>query len=231
MPSETKGIEHEPFLQYTDDPTTEDAKHDRQYLGMEDRRDRIVSHGVVFIITSLLWLIVLIATNSPSIDSTDERWSDGVGHRQNITSNAKLLTCGASRTPQEARAMGCKYDVLMNAFVPAPCYDEEFIEEYKDDASWAAFSDANMTQRLTTIEEIQDSGTYYTSFRDHVNHCAVMWKKQFWVLYEERRAVDTMSASPGHTDHCAQYLIDASESDGSEPTKVDVGYEGCWIKD
>ena len=73
---------------------------------------------------------------------------------------------------------------------------------------------------------------YYTSKRDHVNHCATMWKKQFWVLFEERAFMDSFIASPGHTDHCASYLADAGtgDMDVEGSTLVDVGFAGCWVR-
>lgn len=78
-------------------------------------------------------------------------------------------------------------------------------------------------------------GTYYTSGRDHVNHCAVMWKKQFFVLFEERKYMDSIITNPGHTDHCAQFLMDVGDEKGQwdwkKSTKVDVGYVGCWVRE
>lgn len=104
------------------------------------------------------------------------------------------------------------------------------ILSYTDDGSSAAFADENMTMPLNTIDEMVEGGFYYTSMRDHVNHCATMWKKQFWVLFEERREMDSFIASPGHTDHCAQFLMDVADLDWHLPTRVDVGFAGCWVK-
>jgi hypothetical protein len=81
------------------------------------------------------------------------------------------------------------------------------------------------------VEEMSDREYYYTSVRDHVNHCAMIWKKQFWVLFEERKAIDTMISNPSHTDHCALYLQGALGKPQSEATKVDVGYAGCWVRE
>lgn len=57
----------------------------------------------------------------------------------NITSGAKYISCGNST--EEARSKGCTYDTLLNAWVPAQCLDQEWIDEYQDDASWTAFSE------------------------------------------------------------------------------------------
>lgn len=148
--------------------------------------------------------------------------------RHNITTNARLIDCG--NTPQEAMEKKCTYDILLNAWVPEPCFEQDWIDEYSEDMSWGAYTDETMSVRLT-VEEMGMQEHYYTSKRDHVNHCAMIWKKQFWVLFEEKRAIDTIMASPGHTDHCAQYLVDAWEVEPEATTKVQVGFAKCWIRD
>jgi hypothetical protein len=225
MSSKSSETEHQPFLSYSDDPTIEEAKPTRQFYHMEGRRTGLLSHILVFVTTSLLWMLVLYAISSPS-----KHWysTSKISGRHNVTSNAKLITCGNST--QEARALGCKYDILLNNWIPEPCIDQEFIDEYRDDGSWASFADEEMTKQLTSVDEISEMDFYYTSVRDHVNHCAVMWKKQFAELFDERKAFDTIIASPGHTDHCADYLMGATGRNQTEPTKVFRGFAGCWIR-
>jgi hypothetical protein len=220
-----KGIENQPFLdKFSDDFVRAEEPH--QQYKPQSRRKAIKSYALVFVITSLLWMLLGLMT-SPQTASW--RSSSVTGDRHNVTSGAKMLTCG--ECSDEARQLGCKYDMLLNNWVPEPCYDEEFIQEYMDDNSYAAYADANLTQLLTDVEEMSDREYYYTSVRDHVNHCAMIWKKQFWVLFEERKAIDTMISNPSHTDHCALYLQGALGKPQSEATKVDVGYAGCWVRE
>lgn len=218
MSSDTKDAEHQPFLDYSD--KLQEVGLIQKYIQPQGNRKTLVSHSLVFLLTSLAWILVLSAISS----SIQNPRSD----RHNITSHARLLSCGYST--KEAQKLGCQYDVLLNSWVPEQCIDQDYVDEYKDDGSWAAFSDKNMTQRLT-VEELPYTDVYYTSVRDHVNHCATMWKKQFWAMYTESSAIDSMSASPGHTDHCAQYLMDVTERNSTEPTRVEMGYAGCWIRD
>lgn len=100
----------------------------------------------------------------------------------------------------------------------------------QDDDSWAAYADEDLTQRITSVEEMSEREYYYTSVRDHVNHCAMMWRKQFWVMFEQRRGIDTMLADPAHTEHCAMYLGGMLHQTMNS-TKVDVGYAGCWVRE
>lgn len=107
--------------------------------------------------------------STPSFDSRSH--SKG-GHRHNVTSDTRLVNCGNSTN--EARGLGCKFDVLLNYWVLASCLDQDFIEEYLDDDSWATFSDEAMTQRLMSIDDMSENEVYHTSVRDHLNHSGTL---------------------------------------------------------
>ncbi|KAK6077860.1 hypothetical protein SCUP515_04698 [Seiridium cupressi] len=222
--------ESQPFL-YSDDPTVRESKGAPEQPFLHAQRwNRILTNFGVAIGTSFLWILVLLFCRSTVLTpatSNSSASQDNRLARHNITTNAHLLTCGNST--QEARDRGCKYDILLNNWVPAPCYDQEWIDEYAEDLSWGAYADVNMTQKLT-VDEMSERDFYYTSIRDHINHCAIMWKKQFWVLYEDRGVFDTVMANPGHTEHCAQYLMDATDANFTEPTMTQMGFAGCWTR-
>ncbi|CAN8100298.1 unnamed protein product [Discula destructiva] len=218
---------HKPFLGYSDDPEKEEARQFR-HLNAPSKRNTL-SYIAVCFATSLFWAGLFYLFN-PEIRTTATTAvsSSPSSNAHNVTTSARLLTCGDSVA--SARAAGCKYDILLNNWVPAPCFDQEFIDEYMDDGSWGGYADEAMTQKLTP-HEMSERESYWTSLRDHVNHCAMMWRKQFWVLYEERRAFDTVIASPGHTDHCAQFLVDAPDRNWTHPTRTQMGFAGCWVKE
>ncbi|KAM0285791.1 hypothetical protein ACHAQH_001253 [Verticillium albo-atrum] len=221
--------ESRPFL--SDDPSADEANV--RFHQPNQGRARIISHSIVCFVTSLFWVLIILLTlpdsdaHYTSIDDAAPK-EQGHVHRHNITSNARLVTCGNST--QEAKEAGCQYDILLNNWVPEQCLDQEFIDEYRDDQSWAAFSDKEMTKQIS-VDDMAEVDFYYTSRRDHVNHCAMMWKKQFYVLFDEAKAFDTIVASPGHTDHCAQFLMDAPEDDWKGPTRTEMGFAGCWIRE
>ncbi|OLN87136.1 hypothetical protein CCHL11_08972 [Colletotrichum chlorophyti] len=228
--------EHQLFLKYSDDPADDPAAESRSPLQRHVRlQNSLLSHISVFVITSLVWLFVfyfLVPTSTPT-PVAQSRTSSGLpegytsDYRHNITTGRRHISCG--NTTREAKARGCKYDILLNHWVPAACYDKESIEEYREDSSWGAFADMNMTQRLT-VEEMSESDFYWTSIRDHINHCAIMWRRQFYALFGERRAIDTVITSPGHTEHCSQYLMDVMDARWREPTKTMRGFAGCWVR-
>lgn len=155
--------QQEPFLhKYTDDPTSSprttspDPEHALESKRAALRRKkRLVRDLVVFLLASLLWLGVIGvcffvfvrgATPSPSAplaSSLSSSSSSTVGKEQsrlhNVTSGATFVSCGNSSA--EAEAAGCRYDTLLNHWVPVRCVDQEWIDEYEDDGSWAAFSE------------------------------------------------------------------------------------------
>ncbi|TLD32966.1 hypothetical protein PspLS_00023 [Pyricularia sp. CBS 133598] len=155
--------------------------------------------------------------------------SRGAAH--NITSAATLVKCGGST--EEAKANGCHYDILLNHWVPEQCRDQEWVDEYKEDETWTGFADEARTQKIQGIDAMSNRDHYFTSTRDHVNHCVQLWKKQFLMLYEERN-IDTISASWGHTEHCSQFLLDVTDKFQDfydEPILVQVGWAGCYVRD
>ena len=257
----SKTESNQPLMQYTDHPTAAAASADDDFEegqgGAATPRQRqrpsrqVASHLVVFIATSLLWVFVLFVmkagapsstTPSPTPSSSpsstpghhhaaaDTMTTTTTGSENSITAGATLRTCG--NTTAEARARDCRYDLLLNSWVPAACYDGEFEEEYLDDGSGGAFADEALTQPLVGRAAIEALPVYYTSRRDHANHCAVFWRRQFDVLVRRPlRAFDTMVIGDYHADHCSQYLIDAAEGNLTGSTRVVAGFGGCWVRD
>ncbi|CZT43215.1 uncharacterized protein RSE6_03214 [Rhynchosporium secalis] len=224
--------EHQPFLKYSDDATIDhtESEPSRRHQP-EGRYSRLFSCCLVFIVTSALWIAVIYFI-SPTPQPTPQATSKGDDYspknRHNITSNSRLITCGNSTA--EAKALDCRYDILLNHWIPSQCWDQDMIDEYQDDDSWTGYYDRNLTQPIKTVDIMAHSDHYWTSTRDHINHCATMWKRQFGAIFDERPAIDSLIASPGHTDHCAQYLMDATLKNFTEPTAVYVGFAGCWVR-
>ena len=192
----------------------------------------LLSHCTVFLATSILWgsLFLFITHFSPHIHKSIEPHENSEPHG-NFTSDAKFLTCGHS-TP-EAKNLGCQYDILSNHWVPDVCMDQEAVKVYQSDGSWFGYADENRTQ-LISIDTMSEMPFYYTSARDHIVHCAMLWRKQYNAFIEGRKNLDTIITSREHTEHCSKYLIDMTDW-GTDfwnmPIKVFTGYAGCWVKD
>jgi hypothetical protein len=193
---------------------------------------RLFAHVAVFLFTSIVWgllllLLVLIAKTS-HIENPFQPYPKTV---HSIFRNAKLFTCG--NTTEEAKRAGCQYDILSNHWIPSLCMDQGAIEEYQTDGTWFGFADEGRTE-LLTIDAMGDLDFYYTSERDHIVHCAMLWRKQFRAFMEGRRFFDTIIADERHTIHCSQFLIDMTENGPdywNRPIVTHVGHAGCLLRE
>lgn len=136
------------FLEYSDDPADIDESGDiRQSSNASTRAirsNRLARDLFVFLIASLLWLgatffLLPWPTSTATYNKPTQGGEAGDYRSHNLTSNAHFETCGNSTA--EAQRKGCRYDTLLNHWVPAACMDQEWIDEYKDDDSWTAFAE------------------------------------------------------------------------------------------
>lgn len=73
---------------------------------------------------------------------------------------------------------------------------------------------------------------YYTNMRDHIVHCAVLWKRQFTAWKEGWRYLDGVLVDERHTMHCADFLVQMTDKGTNfrqVPISVTVGHEGCHV--
>ena len=185
----------------------------------------------VFFSTSLLWGLMLLYIAGHTTPFYHYRGEYGENNMLNgmVISDYKFLKCGTSVA--EAKALGCEYDILANHWVPKQCMDQDAVEEYQSDGSWYGYSYENRTE-LLTIEDMGELPLYYTSERDHIVHCAMLWRKQYRAFSEGRKIIDSITADPEHTHHCSQYLMDMTELGPdlrTVPLVVNVGFAGCFL--
>jgi hypothetical protein len=193
----------------------------------------IASHFAVFVATSCVWGAIIISMILFSPQTVESHVQSTGSHSHNISffaSETDFLTCGHS--VEEAKLRGCQYDILTNHWMPGQCTDELSVKEYQSDGSWFPYADENRTE-LLAVEELGDRPFYYTSMRDHIVHCAVLWRRQFRALSEGWKYVDSITADAEHTMHCADFLMAKAElPDYREmPIKVFVGKSGCHVRD
>lgn len=233
-----KGVESEPFLQPFE-------KSDQRLSGAPapvNKRisisSRLTTHFLVSLLTSLFWgalLHSLLRQNRHIGDETVPSNSNTTAENalpSTLITGAQYSLCGNSTA--EARGMGCEYDILSNHWLPAPCMDNVAVQEYQADGSWVGYADEKMTERLPTIDAMSEVQFYYSNMRDHIVHCAMLWRKQYRAFFEERRGLDSIIVDQEHTDHCSDFLVRMTEfgPDFSRiPIKVEVGFAGCYVRD
>lgn len=178
--------------------------------------------------TSVAWGVVLLYVMQLPFASAPKL---NIGPEHTIFYKRKYMGCGNST--EEAKAQGCEYDVLSNAYLPKVCIDKQSISDYqKIGPMWKAYEDANHTKPIESTEDMGNRQFYYTNLRDHVVHCAEIWKKQFRAFSGNNRYFDTVIGLEVHTKHCADFLVEMTDRKDSTdlrnvPIKVGVGFGGC----
>ena len=193
------------------------------------------SHATVFLVTSAIWALILFSLNrhrhlyqnvnlGPKLD-----YDLGLGHT--IFAKRRFIGCGYSI--EEAKRHGCEFDILSNHYLPKQCKDDYSIAQYqKEGTTWIGYTDKNWTNVLPSVEAMGESDTYWTNQRDHIVHCAMLWRRQWRAFSENWRYFDAIIADAEHTEHCAQFLVDMTENPNSTdwrrvPISVEVGFAGC----
>ncbi|KAM4063789.1 hypothetical protein HRG_006900 [Hirsutella rhossiliensis] len=182
---------------------------------------------LVVAVTSIFWVAVFLSFRLVLARATPgQEWNLGTNH--SIFEQAAFSGCG--RSAVEAKAAGCQYDILSNHWVPQPCMDDEAIRDYQSDGSWHGYADKNRTKLIPSTEAMGDLGVYYTSTRDHIVHCAALWRKQYRAFAENRRFFDSIIADAMHTMHCSNFLVDMTDNGmdyWNRSIAVEVGFAGC----
>ena len=225
-------MESVPFMDDTESRSSTstlrlDTRKPIRWQDSQIRVSSLISHVVVVIFTSLVWGGVLIyhQHGRPPVRPFN------LGAGQTIFKGMRYLSCGGSL--DEALENDCVYDMLANHYVPRICQDDASIKEYKTEGTtWQPYIDMNWTERLPSDDAMGPSGVYWTNQRDHIVHCAMLWRKQWRALTENRRFMDFTTVDRGHMMHCSQFLMDMTEPNGGAdwretPISVEVGYSGC----
>ncbi|TLD09220.1 uncharacterized protein PgNI_06753 [Pyricularia grisea] len=118
-----------------------------------------------------------------------------------------LYSCG--NTPEEARALGCKFELHNFAWVPPECYDQQLGDDW-DAQDWQ-FARTNLTPPAEAMipKHVAINGelaSAWVPWHQHMAHCALIWKK-FHRAVALDRPMDSWTSSYAHSAHCADMLI------------------------
>lgn len=140
----------------------------------------------------------------------------------------EALPCG--KTPDEARARGCEFDMLVTAWLPPRCIDRELVDEFMDVGKWQFYTRLHGTEEDKYSSYDPDflgsvNTTIYTSRSWHVTHCFYMFKKLSRALVSGR-TVDAEAVSEPHTEHCMKTMLNQLKY-GSilDPDEIDTYLE------
>jgi hypothetical protein len=193
---------------------------------MEDRRQKN-SRATLKLWATLTGLLAAFAVVLSSISlSRTLPTMYGSFHRGSSSPNTTWLSCGHNVTA--ARAAGCKFDVMLSAWLPPPCYDEELMENTLAVENFSWFYDKEFTKPVSE-EQVRAGGPHKQLFtrRDfHYKHCAYVWIKQIKV-WREGSWIDENAWKFEHTVHCASSLLSLEHGFSHNYTVNNVVYYRC----
>ncbi|KAM0244836.1 hypothetical protein ACHAQJ_010702 [Trichoderma viride] len=188
--------------------------------------------AVLFMFTTLFTIWRLVEHSATGQRTTDLRedvfTSDGKAFPHGYLSWEQRfapLPCG--KTPSEALAAGCHFDIVATAWLPPRCIDYELVAEFEALYDWQYFRDPNGTDPYPKENDILGSqtGTIWTTVRWHWAHCLFMWKKLNRALVQGRTA-DAEVIQLKHTNHCVNLILRMNNPDALG-TNVEIIYPPC----
>ena len=199
------------------------------------------------IIFVALWTIVVVALTAVTVRSTTPKataTSTPTTIKTNITSPAledtkEIVNTPASNTttnlpvgiveecgstPEDARAAGCVFDVMMQLWTPEACYDSNLSERFLAAGKWTWWADPAATH-IITDEEMKkgEHDRVYVSADYHKSHCIFAWEKLVRALRNQTPLIEQL-ISVDHAMHCQHKTLAAIDAKGAIAPK---GYTKC----
>ena len=213
---------------YSSDSSSDDIKHN---IITSPKRYRNIWKNVwstatgILAITALVLATVSLASSSKTYKHEHQHHSQASDDSTLSTDTSTWLSCGSTST--EARARGCRFDVMMSAWLHERCYDAELMEQTLSVERFTWFEDLAMT--LPVPESVVRLGNHhrlYTRPDFHYKHCAYVWLRQMRA-WRGQAAIDDNSWGFEHTVHCAQSLLAPNTPYPKNHTENNVVYYRC----
>ncbi|KAM4067390.1 hypothetical protein HRG_001343 [Hirsutella rhossiliensis] len=139
----------------------------------------------------------------------------------------EAIPCGKS--PEEAQARGCRFDMLATAWLPPRCIDDELVDEFMSLGDWEFYTEMHGSIKHSSYEpEILGSfskpKSIWTSRSWHHMHCLYMWKKVVRALVKGT-PVDAETVSGPHTHHCMKAMEEVVFGPHRDPDEIEVFLE------
>lgn len=137
------------------------------------------------------------------------------------------MHCGS--TPAEARALGCKFDIMSFAWTPQACYDPILSQSFlSTQGPWTFYLDHNATIPLA-FESLGDHNVIWTEHHYHIVHCLYAWERIHRAgLSETPMLLPAEIGNINHTMHCVGLL---EEVEGAPRRTVNaiayLVFDGC----
>ncbi|GJC88617.1 hypothetical protein ColLi_11455 [Colletotrichum liriopes] len=118
-----------------------------------------------------------------------------------------ITQCGNS--PDEARKLGCRFEVHNFAWVPPQCYDDELADDWDSHADWVwsrSGNDSTDTDEHFMAEcRAGNVHNAWLPWYQHMAHCDIIMKKYMRsVMFF--RPMDNWTSSWSHYEHCSRMM-------------------------
>jgi hypothetical protein len=141
----------------------------------------------------------------------------------------EILDCGGN--PSDARSKGCVYDVMMQDWVPVPCYDSILTEKYLAEGNWTWYGDGDGKTTIP-LEEMRkgEHGSAWMATSYHKAHCVFSWLKIIRAL-RNNRGISQELLSYDHVLHCSHGALKESSEDQGLGVRAPTNYAKCALYD
>jgi hypothetical protein len=134
--------------------------------------------------------------------------------------------CGS--TPEEAKAMGCSFDVLCWCWLPEECIDRKLSEELLVVDDWHFYYDEAGLYEIPKIELGSGNTTdmTYTIQGYHYYHCTSSPKKPHRA-WQNGWKMDGVTVDYEHTEHCEYVLVQSTTPYEAFTSQMQAKYPSC----
>ena len=142
--------------------------------------------------------------------------------------NLVAETCGNSSS--EAISLGCSFDIVSFAWLPARCFDQELVDRFLALHNWTWYLDTEGQQTVDLASVA--AGKYdrlYVSQEYHMYHCTYTWRKMHRAILAGS-VVDGYISDTHHTAHCEMQILDRSLPLDAISNSIYIKYASCPIK-
>lgn len=169
-----------------------------------------------------------VAAPAPSATGMDDLKS--TDQDSDILTPAIIQDCGYS--PQDARDRGCVFDVMMQLWTPAACFDEILSNRFLEVGNWTWYADPG-AEHVFTLEEMRkgEHDAVYVAQDYHITHCIYAWEKLVRAM-RTRSPLITELISYDHVIHCRHKTLQRADGGTSiRGVRAPTGYTQCAMYD
>jgi len=137
-----------------------------------------------------------------------------------------IQDCGYS--PQEARDRGCIFDVMMQLWTPAACFDEVLSNRFLNVGNWTWYADPSAS-KIFTLEEMRkgEHDAVYVAQDYHVTHCIYAWEKLVRAMRNQNPLIMEL-ISYDHVIHCRHKTLQRADGGSAlRGVRAPTGYTQC----